>query len=172
MTTDRVTDYLALDHARLHALLTAAQRSDGFDAAPFAEFRRGLLRHVAIEEKLLFAALRRAGQREALARAYELRVDHAALTSLLVPTPDRALCGELEGLLRAHDAKEEGPDGVYAACERALSPAESEALAQEARAFPEVRVAPHSDNPRAPRTASAALAAAQRLRRPNEEQSS
>lgn len=166
MTTERVTDYLALDHQRLHALLAAAHAADGFDSAAFAEFRRGLLRHVAIEEKLVLPLLKSDADRELLERVHDLRVDHAALTSLLVATPDRALCREIDGLLRAHDAKEEGLEGVYAACERALSPATSAALTLEARALPEVRVAPHTDNPRAPRTASAALAAAQRLRRP------
>jgi hypothetical protein len=164
--TMRITDYLVADHTRLHALLSDATRTERFDAEAFAAFRRGLLRHIAIEEKLLFPAVKRARDGEPLSRAYELRVDHAALTSLLVPTPDAALCAEIASLLVPHDEKEEGPSGVYAECETYLTPAVSEALAAEAAAFPEVRVAPHFDGPGAHRTAKDALGSARLLKRP------
>lgn len=160
----RVTDYLTADHARLHALLAAAADGLRFDADTFETFRAGLLRHIGIEEKLVFAAARRALGGEPLERALELRVEHGALSSLLVPTPDPALCVEIRSLLSAHDAKEEGPDGVYAACERLFSPSESEALAVRAAAFPEVPLARHFDGPGVHRTAASALASAQSAR--------
>ena len=96
--------------------------------------------------------------------ARELRIEHAALTSLLVPTPDAALCGELSSVLSPHDAKEEGPAGVYVACEWLLSDVESAALAERAVSYPEVPVAPHFDGPGVYRTADLALAAARRIK--------
>lgn len=161
----RVTDYLSQDHVRLHHLLERAAKSAPFDAAAFAELRRGLLRHIGIEEKLLLPAARRARGGAPIDRAWDLRVDHAAITSLFVPTPDRELCGELMSILSPHDAKEEGPSGVYAECEALLSEEESASLAARAEAFPEVPVAPHFDGQGAVRTAALALASARRMKR-------
>jgi hypothetical protein len=160
----RITEYLIQDHVRLHHSLEAACRTPEVDLTAFEAFRGGLLRHIGIEEKLLLPAVRRARGGERLARARELRIDHAALTSLLVPTPDAALCAELRSVLEPHDAKEEGPEGVYAECEWYLTQAESEALAIEAAAFPEPRLAAHFDGPAAYRTARAALASAMRIK--------
>ncbi len=160
----RVTTYLISDHARLHTLLTRATASAVFDDEAFAAFRAGLLRHIAIEEKLLFPAARRARRGEPLSRAYQLRVEHAALTSLLVPTPDAALCKEILAVLGPHNNKEEGPDGVYAECEQLLGDAKSEELAQEAVSYRQVNVAPYFDGEKVCRTAKAALAAASRIK--------
>ncbi|MCC6874377.1 MAG: hemerythrin domain-containing protein [Sandaracinaceae bacterium] len=159
----RPTDHLIADHARLHALLQRALAS-GFDPEPFAEFRAGLLRHIGIEEKVLLAAARRARGGEPIARAGALKIDHAALTSLLVPTPDRALALEIESLLRAHDAEEEGPRGVYAECERLWSEDEARELARRVAAFPSVPVARHFDGHGTVRTAAEALESARRIR--------
>ncbi len=164
----RVAELLTEEHARLHALLARAVLPSGeVDREAYVALRAGLLRHIGIEEKILFPAVREARGGVALGRAAELRVDHGALTSLLVPTPDAALLAELEGLLHAHDAKEEGPEGVYVECERSLGEQGSWAIAERARAYPEVPVAAHYDGPRAYRTAAAALAAqiSQRARR-------
>ena len=163
--SQRFTDLLVADHQRLHRLLAAAHAGEDLDHAAFAAFRAGLLRHIAIEEKVLFPAVRRARVGTPLARARDLRIEHAALTSLVVPTPDARLSAELEALLASHDAKEEGADGVYAECEAALTPADSRALVAVAEALPPVRVAPHFDGPGVYRTAALALAAAQRPRR-------
>jgi hypothetical protein len=160
----RVSDWLVADHERLHALLTAAIAGSDFDPTAFAAFRVGILRHIGVEEKILLPAARRARGGEAIERAWGLRLDHAALTSLMVPTPDRALVEEVSALLAAHDAKEEGPLGVYAECERLWTAEESARLAAEAEAAPEVRVASHFDGHGTHRTAAAALAAAQRLK--------
>jgi hypothetical protein len=155
----RVTDYLTADHARLHALLAQAA-GPPFDMGAFEQFRAGLLRHIGIEEKLVFAEIRRrlGGQFEA---ANRLRIEHAALTSLLVPTPDAALVAEIQGLLDVHDAREEGPDQVYARCEAVLGDA-SAALAEAAQRYPAVPTVRHFDGPAAHRTARAALESAER----------
>src|SRR5690606_1000117 len=110
---ERITEYLLRDHQRLRALLERARAADPLDEEAFAAFRAGLLRHIAIEEKLLWPAARRARGDRPLEQARALRIEHAALGSLLVPTPDAALCDEIRSLLGAHDAREEGEGGVY-----------------------------------------------------------
>ena len=57
--------YLATDHERLDALLERVVSDPGnIDAAAYAQFRDGLLKHIRMEEKVLFRAaqkLRRGG---------------------------------------------------------------------------------------------------------------
>ncbi len=134
------------------------------DWGAFAAFRCGLLRHIAIEEKVLFPAVCNARQGLALDRAHELRVEHAALTSLLVPTPDGLLYHEILSLLSTHDAKEEGVGGIYEECASWLSEKDLVFLAHRAKLFPEVRVARHFDGPNVYRTAAKAIASASRIR--------
>src|SRR5689334_13067398 len=97
----RVTEDLTEDHRRLRSLLAPAV-SQPFDTGAFEAFRAGLLRHIGIEEKLLFPEVRRR-LGHPLEATLRLRIEHAALTSLLVPTPDAALAAELEALLDVHD---------------------------------------------------------------------
>lgn len=161
-----IIGYLVSDHARLHGFLDRAMALPSLDLEAFAAFRRGLLRHIAIEERVLFPAVRKARGGLVLDRAHELRIDHAALTSLLVPTPDLGLCHEILSLLSTHDAKEEPPGGIYEECERWLNDDDLILLAEQAVSFPEVRVARHFDGPNVYRTAEDALASARRLRAP------
>lgn len=166
MMSQNVVTYLVADHARLHALLDRAMVTPEFDPEAFAEFRHGLLRHIAIEEKLLLPAVREARGGTPLDRAHELRIDHAALTSLLVPTPDLALGREILALLAEHDAKEEGAGGIYEECGHCLSDDDLVDLAEQAAPFPEVRVVRHFDGPDVQRTAEGALASARQMRAP------
>ncbi|HEX9050548.1 MAG TPA: hemerythrin domain-containing protein [Anaeromyxobacter sp.] len=158
-----ITTYLSGDHARLEALLDAsAPDAGGFVREPFDAFRAGLLRHIALEEKILFRAVREAGAGEAvLALLARLRVDHGALASLLVPTPSRALVVEIRSILQPHDAVEDGPDGVYERCD-ALLGARADELVERMRSHPPVKVAAYSDGPRVLRTAADALRASAR----------
>jgi hypothetical protein len=135
-----ITRYLADDHARLDALLTRGAA----DPAAYADFRRGLLRHIGMEEKILLPAAQRASG-EPLPAAARLRLDHGALAALLVPTATPAILAALRGILGRHNALEEGPDGVYAACER-LAGDDAATLLASLRAFPEVSVSPHVDS--------------------------
>jgi hypothetical protein len=140
----RISDYLVEDHRRLEALLERARLSEPFDEHAYGRFRAGLLRHIAIEEKLLLPAVKVA-RGLGLARAPSLRKAHARIAALLAPPPTRARLAELIALLAIHDGDEEGEGGVYAECEVALGPIESIALATRAREYPEVRVAPYRD---------------------------
>lgn len=152
-----ISDFFQSDHARLHGLLQQALAGTGeIDAAAFAAFRAGLLRHIALEEKILLPAARRVRGGEPLPIARRLRVDHGAIALLLVPSPTRELIAEIGAILEPHNRLEEAPDGLYATCDTLLA-GESEALLARARDYPEVKVAPHYDGPRATRTAREAL---------------
>jgi hypothetical protein len=149
--------YLLEDHRRLDALLRAAIAEERFDLDAFESFRAGLLRHIGIEEKLLVPWAR--GKK--LPVPADLRVQHAAIASLLVPTPDHALGRELAALLEQHNRLEEGPGALYAQC-AALG---ADELLPRAQAAPVPPLALHFDGAGTYRTAAEALAAAERVRR-------
>ncbi len=152
-----IAQHMEEDHARLDALLVRAVATPGeVDRAAFDAFRGGLLRHIALEEKLLFPAMRSAGGDDAVPLARRLRVDHGALASLLVPTPTPGIVGEIRTILGPHNQLEEGAGGLYAKADALLS-AEAGALLERLRAYPPVRVAAHRDGPRVCRTAEEAL---------------
>jgi hypothetical protein len=139
--------FLTADHVRLDELLRAAERSDGsIDREAYATFREGLLRHIAMEEKVLlpFARAKRGGEPLEIAKA--LRIDHGKIAKLLVPTPDAALCDELRMVLGKHNVLEEGDGGLYATCD-ALAGDEASAVVAQLRAQPSVPVAKHYDGP-------------------------
>ena len=149
--------YLADDHLRLDALLRRATAAPALERAAFDAFRAGLLRHIAIEEKVLLPAAREARAGEPLALARRLRVEHGAIASLLVPTPSHELVAEIRKILEPHNALEEDPGGLYETCDALLSGRAAEIVARM-RAYPEVKVAAYNDGPRVLRTAEAALA--------------
>ena len=139
--------FFSADHRRLDALLTASVAVPGqVDLASFGRFRAGILKHIAMEEKVLFPAARHA--REApLALAARLRVDHGAIAALLVPTPTPALVAQIVSVLGPHNRREEEPGGVYDACDEAVGPAEAERLVEQLRGFPEVPLKAYNDGP-------------------------
>jgi hypothetical protein len=139
--------YLAGDHARLDQLLrTAVAQVDVIEVASYESFRAGLLRHIGIEEKLLFPLIRHAADTSLARQVMRLHGDHAALAALLIPPPSAELIAEIRTLLESHNRTEEGPSGLYEAAAR-LAGGASVALADQARATPPVRTAPHADTP-------------------------
>ncbi|HLK92647.1 MAG TPA: hemerythrin domain-containing protein [Polyangia bacterium] len=109
-------ELLVTDHLRLDSLLAAAAGGAGstLDLGAYAAFRGGLLRHIGMEEKILFPAARRLRGGEPLAQARQARLDHAALAALLAPTPTIDLVARVHALLALHNPLEEGPDGLHA----------------------------------------------------------
>jgi hypothetical protein len=143
----KIHRYLADDHARLERLLQrAASRPNEIEASAYAEFRAGLLKHIAIEEKILLPAARRLRGGEPLPAGAKLRLDHGALAALLVPTPTNAIIAKIHAVLNAHNPVEEGPGGVYEVCEK-LAAYEAESLLAQMRGMPDVKLAPHVDGP-------------------------
>jgi hypothetical protein len=155
-----LTNFLAGDHARLDGLLQRAMAAGGaVDRAAYAEFRAGLLRHISLEEKILLPAAQRWQGGDPLPLAAKLRLDHGALTALLVPTPTPAIVAAIRTVLVAHNALEEGPGGVYERCEQ-LAGAEADALLAQLQAAPTVPVAPYADGPQVMSVVRRALARA------------
>lgn len=139
--------YLSNDHARLDALLLRASSGDAIDTAAYAEFRAGLLRHIAMEEKVLFALARAHHDDELAATIDRLHADHGALASLVVPSPTHALLRTITEILAEHNAIEERPGGVYDSCE-AIAGDDLEATLARMQAIATVRVSQHLDEPR------------------------
>lgn len=135
------------DHRRLDEILKRAMAEPGrIDVERFGEFRAGLLKHIGMEEKVLFAAASRA-RGDRLPLFAKLRVDHGAIASLLVPTPTPALVAEILSILGPHNRREEEPGGIYDICDEAIGPADALRLLDELREFPEVRLKGHNDLP-------------------------
>ncbi|HKY09741.1 MAG TPA: hemerythrin domain-containing protein [Candidatus Binatia bacterium] len=142
----RIHDYLAGDHERLDTLLDRATSDpENIDTAAYAGFRAGLLKHIGIEEKVLLPAARKQRDGEALPLAAKLRLDHGALTALLVPSPTAPIVAAIRAILRAHNPIEEGAGGVYEQCE-ALTGTEVDRILLEMRDFPDVKVLAHVDS--------------------------
>lgn len=139
--------YLSDDHARLDGLLARALAADPIDAPAYEAFRAGLLRHIAMEEKVLFAELRARGGSELSPMIERLHADHAALASLLVPTPTHAILRTIREILDDHNPIEETEHGLYDACDQ-LAGADLEAMFTRMRAIAPVRVSQHVDEPR------------------------
>jgi Hemerythrin HHE cation binding domain len=136
------------DHRRLDALLRRSIAEPcRIELESFGKFRAGILKHIGMEEKVLFPAARRARSGEPLPVAAKLRVDHGAIAALLVPSPTAAVLERLLSVLVPHNRREEEPDGIYDACDMALTATESARLIEELVRFPEVALNPYNDAP-------------------------
>lgn len=131
--------FMAGAHARLDALLEEAEAAGQVNFEAYQEFRRGLLKHISMEEKILYpAAQRKMG--EPLALAARLRLDHGALAALAALAPSVAIIAAIRSVLAAHNPLEEGSDGAYAVSDRVLA-GDLEGLLTQLRNAPEVRTA-------------------------------
>ena len=155
----RIRRFLTDDHRRLDALLArAAACSSDHERAAYDEFRRGLLKHIGIEEKILLAAAQRLLGKP-LAQAERLRQDHGALVALLMPLPAPGVIRAIKAILAAHNPVEEGPGGVYDVCER-LAKNEADDLLASIRNAPEVPTRPNMTSPKILDVARRAMARA------------
>jgi hypothetical protein len=140
--------FLADDHTRLDALLRrAVADAPAIDVESYTAFRAGLLRHIAMEEKVLLPAARRIRGGDPLPIAARLREDHAALASLLVPTPTTEILRLVREILEEHNDLEECSGGMYEVCEQ-LAGEELATMLARLTATPEVPLARHFDGPR------------------------
>jgi hypothetical protein len=135
--------YFEADHKRLEALLNRATQKPGeFELTAYGEFRSGLLRHIGLEEKILFPAAQNARGAESIPGLQKLRLDHGALTALMVPPPTAAIVAAIRAILVEHDALEESPGGPYDVCER-LAGNDVDELLEKVSNAPAVPVLPH-----------------------------
>jgi hypothetical protein len=142
-----IHQFLEADHARLDALLARAIATDPLDEVAYEQFRAGLLRHIAMEEKVLFAEARARRGGDPLPITRRLRADHATLASLLVPPPSHDVLRTLRAILDEHNPLEEGDAGFYATCEQ-LAGSELPAILARMQALPPLRISQHVDEPR------------------------
>ena len=141
----RIYEILAADHRRLDNLLQKALAGSQLDYEAFENFRAGLLRHIGMEEKVLFpTAQKKVGK--PIPGVDKLRQDHSQLAAMLVPTPSKAIAEDIKAVLAAHNQLEEGPQGVYARCEEAIGEDIPDTL-DKLRRYPAVPLAPHFDGP-------------------------
>ena len=143
----KLYEYFESDHKRLEGLLNrATQRPSTFDMDLYGEFRSGLLRHIGLEERILFSAAQKSKGGEPFPSLPKLRLDHGALTALMVPPPSEAIVAEIRAILIAHDAIEESPGGPYDVCDQ-LAGTEVDVLLEKVRSAPAVPVVPHRNEP-------------------------
>ncbi len=106
--------YLADDHDRIGKLLTrAAIPNNNVDLKVYEEFRKALLRHISIEEKIAFPALSQHLGGSVKPIFSKLHLDHSALVELLVPTPNASVIATILSILSGHNAFEEKSGGIY-----------------------------------------------------------
>lgn len=139
--------FLADDHDRLDSLLERASAAHGnIDLAAFEEFRKGILRHIGMEEKTILPTITklRGGQRPAVAD--RLRRDHGAIVALLVPLPSPTIAATLRSILIVHNQLEEEEGGLYDLFEALVGTGWEEQL-EQLKSTPDVPVLPHNGRP-------------------------
>lgn len=147
--------FFTQDHQRIDQILQKALAHPGaIDLEYYYQFRTQLLRHIKMEEKTLFPAAKKANPEIAKELIPRFRLEHGALTALMVPPPDLDLIKVIQYLLEKHDLAEEEPGGLYDVCEALTQDQTQELLAQLATTE-EVPVHP-------PNSAPIALASARR----------
>jgi hypothetical protein len=152
--------FLADDHARLDLLLQRAFADpDQIDLQAYSEFRSGLLKHIAMDEKVLLPAAQQARDGEPLPVAAKLRIQHGALAALLVPSPTCVIGAAIRAILKDHNPLEEGSGGVYEVCER-LADSEAGTMLAKLQSYTEIKLAPHNDGPLVMESTRRALARA------------
>lgn len=135
------------DHRRLEALLDKATAIPGeYDMVAYGQFRSGLLKHIKMEESILLPAAQRARSGEPLAMAAKLRLDHGALTALMVPPPSPPIVKAIRAILADHNVLEESPGGLYNICEQLAGDSLEEHMTK-VRSMPDVPVLPHKSEP-------------------------
>lgn len=143
---NQLYDFFTEDHRRVEAILEEATRDiNNIDEDLYREFRIALLTHIKMEEKILFPAAQRANNGEPLEYQAQLRLEHGAITTLMVPTPTPDLIKVLKYVLDIHDEVEEKKGGMYEACEK-LTLNETEEILEELRNTTLVPVHPNKDS--------------------------
>lgn len=148
---------MVADHARLDELLTqVAVNSAAIGAGAYQEFRKRLLRHIGIEEKILWPAAQRGRGGEPLSLAERFKLDHGALAALMMLPPSAATVRAVRAILDVHNPLEEAPRGAYEQCESAAG-RELDELLDRCRRAAEVSVSPWVASPKVLAAAKRAL---------------
>lgn len=138
-------EFFTNDHRRIDVLLDKATEDPANVLEEYYhQFRTGLLKHIKMEEKILFPAAQKANDNIPLPLAGKLRLDHGALTSLMVVPPSHEVIKVLCYVLDKHDLLEEEPGGMYEVCET-LTKDETDELLEQLKNIAEVPVHPFNE---------------------------
>lgn len=139
--------FFAEDHQRIENFLNrATEYPDEVNMNYYHQFRTRLLRHIKMEEKILFPAAKKANAAVAAELIPRFRLEHGALTALMVPPPTATLIKVIRYVLGKHNIAEEEQGGLYDVCE-ALTKGQTQALIEQLKNTEEVPV--HPPNPAA-----------------------
>ena len=122
----------------------------------YSEFREGLLRHISIEEKIVFPAIHKFRSGESSSVMDRLHLDHAAIVSLMVPPPNASIILTLKSVFAVHNPLEEDEGGLYRVFEASVR-TEAETILEKMTAAPAVAVLPHNPKPEVLELAKEAL---------------
>lgn len=152
--------FFSTDHHRIELLLNKAAGENGEIAMDYYnQFRTGLLRHIKMEEKILFPAAITANKDLTQKLLPRFRLEHGALTALMVPPPTADLIRVIKHVIEKHDLAEEEPGGLYDVCER-LTHDQTATILEKLHNTGEVPVHPPNPAPFALEAAKRALARA------------
>ncbi|MBL0309663.1 MAG: hemerythrin domain-containing protein [Bacteroidetes bacterium] len=152
--------FFAEDHHRIDQLLyKMTEQPNEIEMNYYHQFRNRLLRHIKMEEKILFPAAKRADQTLMQELIPRYRLEHGALTALMVPPPTTSIIGVVRYLLERHNLAEEEPGGLYEICE-ALTHDQTQELLDQLIVTEEVPLHPPNPAPIAIEAARRALARA------------
>ena len=145
------------DHHRLEALLEkATEQPETINMEYYHKFRTGLLRHIKMEEKTLFPASIKMNKKVMQNLIPRFKLEHGALTALLVPPPTHSIINAIRHVLEKHHFAEEENGGLYDVCE-ALTQGQTEELLAVLEKVEEVPVHPPNPAPIAIEAARRAL---------------
>ncbi|HOZ90830.1 MAG TPA: hemerythrin domain-containing protein [Bacteroidia bacterium] len=134
------------DHHRLEKLLDKAITTPEIDMTFYMPFRSGLLRHIKMEENILFPAAKAIDANKIQEILPQFRLEHGALTALMVPPPTPDLIKVIKHILEKHDFEEEKPGGLYDVCEL-LTQSQTQELLNQLEKTPEVPLHPPNPTP-------------------------
>lgn len=141
--------FFAHDHERLDGLLRqSAAGPDDINTTAYQEFRKGILKHISMEEKILLPAIERLQGGRPFSDSTRIKLDHGAITALLVPVPSKSVLHAIGAILRDHNPLEEGPGGLYEVCEQLVTAGDQlEEVLKKVHSAPEIPVVPNNDKP-------------------------
>lgn len=144
-----IHNYFARDHHRLDTLFNKAIANPlKVDKESYHQFRQGLLTHIKMEEKILFKMAQAENKGELLPLQAQLRLEHGAITTLMVCEPTKDVIKVTRFLLNIHNDSEEREGGMYDQCEM-MTEKKKEVLIQSLNATTPVPIHPINQSPKA-----------------------
>lgn len=142
-----LNQFFSNDHRRIEDLLaTAIEDPNSVLMEYYLPFRVGLLTHIKMEEKILFPIAQKFNGGVPHPLALKLRLDHGALTALMVVPPTPEVIKVLNYILERHDILEEEPGGMYDICED-LVEGDTDEILEQLKNYKEVSLSPINAEP-------------------------